>query len=80
MDFQLINTEDLSEARLYRSTGKFRTMSGVDIAKLAYLNTLLPYLFSLDNTQSVFGKAYLEQTARYPTYSLFRTHATDLYI
>lgn len=79
MELEFINQE-ITEARLLRSTGNFRSLEGKDITKLLYLNTLITYLLSKDNTQSVFAIEYAKQTTQYPTYSLFRTHATDMYI
>ena len=79
MEFQLIDSE-LSEARLYRGTRQFSTLSGRDIANLAYLNTLSLWILAQDETQSGYARAYAEQTAQYGAYSLFRTHATDLYM
>ena len=79
MDLEFINQE-ITEARLLRSTGNFRRLDGQDIGHLLYINTLATYMFSLDNTQSVFAKEYAQQTIKFSTYSLFRTHATDLYM
>ena len=47
MELQLINQE-ISEARLYRSTKQFGEFDGRDIANLIYLITMSTYLTSTD--------------------------------
>ena len=42
MDLQLINQE-ISEAKLFRSTRSFNTLDGKDVADILYLNTCLLY-------------------------------------
>jgi len=79
MDLQLIN-EDLCESRLYRTTQQFKFITGREIANLTYLNTLLIYLMLQDDKQHAYAKQYAKQTAQYSGYTLFRTHATDLYM
>lgn len=79
MDFQLIDQE-LSEARLFRGTRKFSTLDGKDIANLLYLNTISLFIFSSDNKQSGYARDYARASTQYSTYSLFRTHATDIYM
>ncbi len=79
MDLQLINQE-LCESRLYRTTAQFKSLSGRDIADLTYLNTLVLYLMLQDDKQHDYASAYAKRTMGYGSYTLFRTHATDLYI
>lgn len=79
MDLEFINQE-ISEARLFRTTGGFRNISGPELADLLYLNVLVSYTLMQDNTQSVFAREYLKQTTIYASFGLFRTHATDLYM
>lgn len=78
-EFKLIDTE-LSEARLYRGTRQFGTLSGKDISNLMFLNTLLIWTFSRSKRESGYAREYARQTAQYGAYPLFRTHATDLYM
>lgn len=79
MNLQLINVE-LCEAKLLRSTRYFNTLDGRDIADLIYLNTMVTYMLSQDSKQAEFARKYAADTQQYGTYSLFRTHATDLYL
>lgn len=79
MELQLIN-QDLCESRLYRTSAQFRNINGRDIADLAYLNTLILYLMLQDDKQHDYASAYAKRTMGYGSYTLFRTHATDLYV
>ncbi len=79
MDFQLIDKE-LSESRLFRSTRRFATLTGKDIANLMYLNNLIMAMLYLDKDFNKTAKQYATATAQYSTYALFRTHATDMYL
>lgn len=79
MELQLIGQE-LSEARLYRASRSFGTLSGDDIADLLYLNTLSTFMMLQDDEQREFAQEYAKKTVMYGTYSLFRTHATDMYM
>lgn len=79
MELQLIN-EELCESRLYRTSQNFRTLTGRDIANLAYLNSLIYYIMVQDNKQHDYARALAKRTAQYGSYTLFRTHATDLYM
>jgi hypothetical protein len=79
MELEFINQE-LSEARLYRASRSFGTLDGRDIADLLYLNTIATYMFSQDREQREFAQQYAKKTVMYGTYSLFRTHATDMYL
>lgn len=79
MDLQLIDNE-LCESRLYRYSGNFNNLDGKDIAKLLYLTTLTTYMLTLDDETQDYGLTYAKKTSQYGSYSLFRTHATDLYL
>lgn len=79
MNFQLIDKE-LSESRLFRSTRRFATLTGKDIANLMYLNNLIMAMLYLDKDFNKTAKQYATATAQYSTYALFRTHATDMYL
>ena len=79
MEFQLYNV-DLTEAKLYRSTSQFRTLTGKDVANLLYLNTLSLALMYLTEDTHEAARGYAKQTAQYGTYALFRTSATDIYM
>ena len=79
MELQLIN-QDLSESKLFRYTGSFARLSGKDIADQLYLQTLSVIMFSKDNEQRDYGVAYARKSTSYGPYSLFRTHATDIYL
>jgi len=79
MDFQLIDQE-LCEARLFRASRQFSAFSGEDIAHLLYLDTMLTYMLAQDDDQAEFARKYAGDTAKFGTYSLFRTHATDAYM
>lgn len=79
MEFLLLDSE-LSESRLFRSSRQFGMLDGTDIANLLYLNTVITYMISQDDEQSEFAKYYANETVKYGTYALFRTHATDMYM
>ena len=79
MDLQLINTE-LSEARLFRASRHFSSLTGKDITNLLYLNTLATYIMSQDSGQMDYALKLAKDTSQYTGYSLFRTHATDIYM
>lgn len=79
MDFKLIDKE-ISEARLYRTTSAFGQLTGESVSELLYLNTLINYLMYKDDKQHDYAKAYAKQTIQYGKYTLFRSHATDLYL
>jgi hypothetical protein len=79
MDLQFIDVE-LSESRLYRTTGNFSKFNGVDVLDLLYLNTLTAYVLTKDDAQRGYALSYLTKTTQYGNYALFRTHATDLYL
>ena len=79
MDLQFIDVE-LSESRLYRTTGNFRKFNAVDVLDLLYLNTLAAYMLTNDEVQRDYALGYLRKTTQYGNYALFRTHATDLYL
>lgn len=80
MDFQLIDTEDLSEARIFRTTNNFKNLEGKDIADLLYLTSLSIYLMYKDDKQYDYARSYAKQSVQYGPYTLFRSHATDLYM
>jgi len=79
MDFKLIDKE-ISEARLYRTTSGFNQLTGESVSELLYLNTLITYLMYKDEKQQDYAKAYAKQSTQYGKYTLFRSHATDLYL
>jgi len=79
MDFKLIDKE-ISEARLYRTTSGFNQLTGESVAELLYLNTLITYLMYKDDKQHDYAKSYAKQSTQYGKYTLFRSHATDLYL
>ena len=79
MEFKLIDKE-ISEARLYRTTSGFNQLTGESVAELLYLNTLITFLMFKDEKQHDFAKAYAKQSTQYGKYTLFRSHATDLYL
>jgi hypothetical protein len=79
MDLQLIDNE-ISEARLYRTTGNFKIYNGRDIADLLYLTSLTTFMMAKDEKQEGFSRSYAKQTAQYGKYNFFRSHATDLYL
>jgi len=79
MEFQLINQE-LSEARLFRSSRNFGSFAGADIANMLYLNTLSVYLMSEIAALRPTAQDYAKKTAQHGGYALFRTQATDIYM
>lgn len=79
MELLLVNKE-LAESRLYRSSQGFGTFTGKEIANMLYLQTLVTYMMSLDAKQRKLAVEYAARSSQYSTYSLFRTHATDLYL
>lgn len=79
MDLKLIDKE-ISEARLYRTTAGFNQLTGQSVAELLYLNTLITFLLSKDDKQQDYAKSYAKQSTQYGKYTLFRSHATDLYL
>ena len=79
MDLKLVNQE-ISEARLFRTTSGFNQLTGEAISELLYLNTLITYMMYKDKKQSKFAQSYAKQTIQYGKYTLFRSHATDLYL
>lgn len=79
MEFQLIDKE-ITEARLFRKSASFKLLHGKDIANLLYLNTVILYLLSQTDEKAEYAQNYAKSTIKYGTYSLFRTHAPDLYM
>ena len=79
LDFKLVNQE-ISEARLFRTTRSFNNLTGEDIAKLLYLSSLSSYMMLKDDGQNNYAEQYIKQTVQYGPYTLFRSHATDLYL
>lgn len=79
MHLEFIDTE-LCESRLYRTTRNFAKFNGRDIADLLYLNTLAAFMMTKDAAQQEYALGYLSKTTQYGNYTLFRTHATDLYL
>jgi hypothetical protein len=79
LDFKLIDQE-ISEARLYRTSSAFGQLTGKEIAELLYLNTLITYLLFKTDKQSDYAVAVAKQSTQYGKYTLFRSHATDMYL
>ena len=79
MELQLIDQE-ISEARLFRTTNQFKIYNGRDIADLLYLTSLATFMMAKDEKQEGFARSYAKQTAQYGKYNFFRSHATDLYL
>lgn len=79
MDFKLIDKE-ISEARLFRTSNNFKNLTGRDIANLLYLTSLSIWMMSKDDKQEDYARSYAKQTTQYGPYTLFRSHATDLYL
>ena len=79
MEFEFIDQE-ISESRLYRSSGNMRQLTGRDVADLLYLNTIALYLMVQDDVQHNYASNYAKQTTQYGGYTTFRTSATDLYL
>jgi len=79
MDLKLVNQE-ISEARLWRQSRQFGEMDGRGIADLLYLSFLSLLTFAKDDYKSDYAKAYARQTSQYGTFTMFRSHATDIYL
>ncbi len=79
MEFLLLD-KVLTESRLYRYSRNFANLDGKDVANLLYLTTLVTYMLTLDDETVDYGLTYAQKTVQYGGYSLFRTHATDLYL
>jgi hypothetical protein len=79
MEFKLIDKE-ISEARLWRQSRQFGEMDGRGIADLLYLSFLSLLTFAKDDYKSDYAKAYARQTSQYGTFTMFRSHATDIYL
>lgn len=79
MELELINQE-ISEARLYRTTNSFKNLTGRDIANLLYLQTLSLYMLLQDDSSEEYAVGYAKQSSQYGYYGLMRTHATDIYM
>ena len=79
MDLKIVN-QDISEARLFRTTGNFSRLTGQEVAKLLYISSLSTYMMLKDEEQSNYAEQYIKQTVQYGPYTLFRSHATDLYL
>jgi hypothetical protein len=79
MDLKLVDNE-ISEARLYRTTRNFEIYNGREIADLLYLTSLATFMMAKDEKQEAFARSYAKQTAQYGKYNFFRSHATDLYL
>ena len=79
MDLKLVNQE-ISEARLYRTTRNFGNLTGEDVVSLFYLTSLSTYMMLKDDKQHEYATQYIKQTVQYGPYTLFRSHATDLYL
>ena len=79
MDLKLVNQE-ISEARLYRTSRNFNALTGEDVTKLFYLTSLSTFMMLNDDKQYDYAKEYIKQTVQYGPYTLFRSHATDLYL
>lgn len=79
LDFELIDKE-ISEARLYRQSRSFGDMTGRNIADLLYLSFLSLIVFAKDEYKSEYAKAYARQTSQYGSFTMFRSHATDIYL
>lgn len=79
MELEFIDNE-ISESRLYRTSGNMRYLTGRDIADLAYLNTIALYMMLQDDAQHNYAMSYAKATSQYGGYNSFRTSATDLYM
>lgn len=77
--FQLIDKE-LSESRLFRATRGFSTLDGKEVADLFYLLNLALYLLHNEKDTLPVANKFAKKTTMYSTYSLFRTHGSDLYL
>lgn len=72
--------QELSEAKLFRSSRNFGTFTGEDVSNMLYLNTLSVYLMSAIDATKAEAKEYAKRTTQYGNYAIFRTHATDIYM
>ena len=79
MELEFIDQE-ISESRLYRSSGNMGQLTGRNVADLLYLNTIALYLMVQDDIQHGYASNYAKQTTQYGGYNTFRTSATDLYL
>ena len=79
MELQLVNVS-LCEARLYRYSNGFSGMDARQVGNLLYVYTLAVYMLSRDEDYHQVGTDYAQVTSQYGPYTLFRTHATDLYM
>ena len=79
LNLKLIDQE-ISEARLYRTSRNFNALTGEDVAKLFYLTSISTFMMLNDDKQYDYAKEYIKQTVQYGPYTLFRSHATDLYL
>lgn len=79
MDLELVNKE-LCEARLFRTTRSFNTLTGKDIADMLFLNTLVTYILHQQEQSRDFAHKYAKNTVSFGSYTLFRTFATDMYM
>lgn len=77
MELQLINSE-LCESRMFNYTRRFATLTGKEIADLLYLNTLMLYLYSMEDPE--YADQYAADTVQYGMYNTFNTAASDLYL
>lgn len=77
MDLQLINSE-LCESRMFNYTRRFATLTGREIADLLFLNTLMLYVYSIDDPE--YAEQQAKKTIQYGMYRSFNTAATDLYL
>lgn len=78
MELTLVNQE-LCESKLYRNHSMGKRLLSKNVSVLLYLNTLALVLLYKDRDHQSFAKKYARSSTRWPTYSLFRTSATDLY-
>jgi len=79
LNLKLIDKE-ISEARLYRTSRNFNALTGEDVAKLFYLTSISSFMMLNDDKQYDYATEYIKQTVQYGPYTLFRSHATDLYL
>lgn len=79
MDLQLVNKE-LCEAKLFRTTRSFNTLTGKDIADMLFLNTLVTYILHQEDDSRDWAHKFAKNTVSFGGYTLFRTFATDMYM
>lgn len=79
MNLQLIDNV-LCEGRLYRASGGFHNYDARGICDLLFLYSIITYMLYQDRAQHDYAVGYADKTTQYSAYSLFRTHATDLYM